>query len=98
MIIQGKIPGTENLMNVIVEGGKISHIEPFREGTLHHFGGVNLMDGLQMARENGEKLFPEIAGQIVSGSPADIVLFEYQDEVRVKAPWVNGEKIEGGRQ
>lgn len=62
------------------------------------FAGVDLMDGLQMARKNGEKLFPEIAGEIVSGSPADIVLFEYRDEMRIKTTWVNGEKIEDGRQ
>ncbi|MBM4349006.1 MAG: amidohydrolase family protein [Deltaproteobacteria bacterium] len=57
------------------------------------FAGVDLMDGLEMARKNGEKVFPEIGGEIISGSPADIVLFEYKDEMRVKATWVNGEKI-----
>ena len=59
------------------------------------FAGVDLTNGLQMSRKNGEKLFPEIGGEIVSGSPADIVLFEYKDEMRVKATWINGEKIEG---
>jgi len=58
------------------------------------FAGVDLMNALQMARKNGEKLFPEISGEIVSGHPADIVLFEYQDEIKVEATWVNGEKIE----
>ena len=57
------------------------------------FAGVDLMNGLQMSRKNGEKLFPEIAGEIVPGSPADIVLFEYKDEMRVKETWVNGEKM-----
>jgi N-acetylglucosamine-6-phosphate deacetylase len=59
------------------------------------FAGEGLTNGLQMSRKNGEKLFPEIGGEIVSGHPADIVLFEYKDEMRVKATWVNGEKIEG---
>lgn len=62
------------------------------------FASVDLMNGLQMARKNGEKLFPGIGGEIVSGSPADIVLFEYKDEMRVIATWINGEKIEGSKQ
>ena len=59
-----------------------------------HFAGVDICAGLRMAGENARKLFPEVAGKIVPGNPADIVLFEYETELRVKTTWVHGEKIE----
>lgn len=58
------------------------------------FAGADLVDGLQMARKNGELLFPEVAGDLVQDRSADIVLFEYRDEVRITATWIHGEKIE----
>lgn len=57
------------------------------------FAGVDLTAVLRMAGGNARKLFPEVAGKIVPGNPADIVLFEYKDELMVKTTWVHGEKI-----
>ncbi len=42
MIIQGRIPGTESLVNVDVENGKIVRIEPCQEGSPCDFGGADL--------------------------------------------------------
>ena len=41
MIIQGKIPGTESLVNIDVENRKVMRIEPFQEGSPCDFGGVD---------------------------------------------------------
>jgi len=42
MIIQGKIPGTESLVNVDVENGKVARIEPCQEGSPCDCGGADL--------------------------------------------------------
>jgi N-acetylglucosamine-6-phosphate deacetylase len=57
------------------------------------FAGVDLAAAIQMAGQNGNKLFPELGGGLAPGSPANIVLFEYGEKVIIKETWVNGEKI-----
>jgi len=58
-----------------------------------HFAGVDLSEAIQMASKNGVKLFPEVEGEIVPGHSADIVLFEYKDDLVVKSTWIHGEKV-----
>jgi len=48
-----------------------------------------------MAGKNGEKLFPEVRKGLNPGSPADIVLFGYKGEIRIKSTWIQGEKFFG---
>jgi hypothetical protein len=50
---------------------------------------------LQMAGENGGKLFPEVKKDISPGSPANIVVLEYNGEARIKNTWIQGEMIFG---
>ena len=57
------------------------------------FTGVDLASAIQMAGKNGGRLFPEAGGDIVPGCPADIVLFEYKENVVVTSTWIDGEKI-----
>lgn len=57
------------------------------------FSGVDLPSAIQMASKNAQKLFPEVRGEILSGGSADLVLFEYQNELTVKSTWVDGERI-----
>ena len=42
MIIQGKIPGTESPVNVVVEKGKVIRVEPYAKGSSCDFGGADL--------------------------------------------------------
>jgi N-acetylglucosamine-6-phosphate deacetylase len=42
MIVQGKIPGTESPVNIIVEKGKVIQIEPHQKGSPYDFGGTDL--------------------------------------------------------
>ena len=42
MIIQGKIPGTESPVNILVENGKVIQIEPYQKGSSCDFGGTDL--------------------------------------------------------
>ncbi len=42
MIIQGKIPGTESLVNIDVQQGKVIRIEPCQEGSPCDHGGADL--------------------------------------------------------
>ncbi|MGZ3570236.1 MAG: N-acetylglucosamine-6-phosphate deacetylase [Thermodesulfobacteriota bacterium] len=42
MMIQGKIPGTESLMNIDVQNGKVMRIEPCHEGSPCDGGGADL--------------------------------------------------------
>jgi len=58
------------------------------------FTNVDLPAAIQMVSQNGGKLFPEVGGEIIAGCPADLVLFEYGEELVVKSTWVHGEKIE----
>jgi N-acetylglucosamine-6-phosphate deacetylase len=57
------------------------------------FAEVNLCAAVQMAVQNGGKLFPEVKGEIVPGCSADLVLFEYGEKLVVKSTWIQGEKI-----
>jgi len=41
MIIQGKIPETESLVNIDVENGKVTRIEPCQQGSPCDFGGAD---------------------------------------------------------
>ena len=41
MILQGKIPETRSLVNIIVENGKIIRIEPYQKGSSCDFGGTD---------------------------------------------------------
>ena len=60
---------------------------------LIRFAGVDLASAMKMAAGNAGKLFPEVRGEIISGDSADLVLFEYQDELRVRSTWIQGQKI-----
>jgi N-acetylglucosamine-6-phosphate deacetylase len=42
MIIWGKIPGTESLMDVLVENGEVIRVSPSQKGSSCHFGGEDL--------------------------------------------------------
>src|SRR4030042_1577832 len=42
MILQGKIPGTESPVNILIENGKIIQINPCQEGSSFDFGGTDL--------------------------------------------------------
>jgi N-acetylglucosamine-6-phosphate deacetylase len=61
------------------------------------FAEVTLSSAVQMAAQNGGKLFPEVKGEIVPGCSADLVLFEYGETLRVKSTWIKGEKINAYR-
>ncbi len=57
------------------------------------FSGIDLASAIRMAAENGQELFPEVRGKMISGAPADLVLFEYQKDLAVRSAWIAGEKI-----
>ena len=57
------------------------------------FAGVDLTSAIQMAAKNAQELFPEVRGEIFPGGSADLVLFEYQNELIVKSTWMDGKKI-----
>ena len=57
------------------------------------FAGLPLPSALKMAGENGAKLFPEAWRNFSTGSPADVVLFEYRENLEIKSTWVHGEKV-----
>jgi N-acetylglucosamine-6-phosphate deacetylase len=57
------------------------------------FAEISLPSAIQMAAKNAQRLFPEVNGEIVSGNPANLVLFEYKGELMVQSTWINGEKI-----
>jgi N-acetylglucosamine-6-phosphate deacetylase len=57
------------------------------------FAGVDLGAAVQMAGQNGNKLFPELGGGLAPGGSANIVLFEYGEKVIIKETWIKGEKI-----
>jgi N-acetylglucosamine-6-phosphate deacetylase len=42
MIIQGKIPGTESAVNIVIEKGKIVRTDPYQKGSRCDFGGTDL--------------------------------------------------------
>ena len=57
------------------------------------FAGMDLTSAIQMAAKNAQTLFPESGGELLPGGSADLVLFEYQEELVVRATWIEGEKI-----
>jgi N-acetylglucosamine-6-phosphate deacetylase len=57
------------------------------------FAGIDLASAIRMAAKNGQKLFPEVKGEIIPGDSADLVLFEYQKGLAVRSTWIHGEKI-----
>jgi N-acetylglucosamine-6-phosphate deacetylase len=57
------------------------------------FTGIDLASAIRMAARNGQELFPEVRGEIISGAPTDLVLFEYQRSLVVRSTWIGGEKI-----
>ncbi|HUL23433.1 MAG TPA: N-acetylglucosamine-6-phosphate deacetylase [Thermodesulfobacteriota bacterium] len=58
-----------------------------------HFAGMDLASAIGMAAKNGQKLFPEVRGEMISGGAADLVLFEYQGDLVIRSVWIEGEKI-----
>ncbi len=58
-----------------------------------HFAGIDLASAIRMAAKNEQKLFPEVRGEIISGDPADLVLFEYERGLAIRSTWIEGEKI-----
>jgi len=42
MIIQGKIPGTESAVNIVIEKGKVVRTDPHQKGSRCDFGGTDL--------------------------------------------------------
>ena len=57
------------------------------------FAGIDLASAIRMAAKNGQRLFPEVRGEMISGASADLVLFEYQKGLTVRSTWIEGEKI-----
>jgi N-acetylglucosamine-6-phosphate deacetylase len=57
------------------------------------FAGIDLASAIRMAAKNGQELFPEVKGEIISGDSGDLVLFEYQRNLAVRSTWIGGEKI-----
>ncbi len=57
------------------------------------FAGIDLASAIRMAANNGQKLFPELRGEIISGDSADLVLFGFQGGLTVQSTWIEGEKI-----
>ena len=57
------------------------------------FAEIDLPSAIRMAARNAQELFPEVGGEIVSGHSADLVLFEYQNELVIRSTWIEGEKI-----
>ncbi len=57
------------------------------------FAGIDLSSALQMAAQNGAKLFPEVVGDVKAGCPGSIVLFRFREELVIQSTWVYGEKV-----
>jgi len=57
------------------------------------FAEIDLRSAIQMAAKNATKLFPEVRGEIIPGNSADLVLFEYKEDLVIQATWIDGEKI-----
>ena len=57
------------------------------------FSEIDLASAIRMAGKNGQKLFPEVREEMISGASADLVLFEYQKGLAVRSTWIEGEKI-----
>jgi N-acetylglucosamine-6-phosphate deacetylase len=60
---------------------------------LIRFAGVDLASAIKMAGGNAGRFFPEMTGEVAPGYSGDLVLFEYQNELRVRSTWIQGRKI-----
>lgn len=60
---------------------------------LINFTKIELESAIQIAVKNGEKLFPDIKGEIIQGQTANLVIFEYEKKIKVKSTWIKGEII-----
>jgi N-acetylglucosamine-6-phosphate deacetylase len=57
------------------------------------FTGIDLGTAVQMAAENGRKLFPEIIGTISLGQPSNLVLFRWNGELIIEKTFLMGQEI-----
>jgi N-acetylglucosamine-6-phosphate deacetylase len=57
------------------------------------FAGVDLPAAVQMALQNGTRLFSDLGAEIEPGCPADLVLFEYPGRVVIQKTWIRGEEV-----
>jgi len=57
------------------------------------FTEADLRMAIQMAAENGRKLFPELIRTITPGQPANLVLFRFKEEVTIEKSFLMGEEI-----
>ena len=61
---------------------------------LMKFTGIDLGTAVNMANENGRKLFPDMIGTISPGQPANLVLFRFDGEIKVERVIFMGEEIQ----
>ena len=82
-----RLPGTPYLAgSALTMNQAINHVIQFAE--------VDLAPAVQMAVQNGAKLFPDLGSQIVPGAPANLLLFEFvKKKVVVHSTWVHGEEM-----
>jgi N-acetylglucosamine-6-phosphate deacetylase len=82
-----RLPGTPYLAgSALTMNQAINHVIRFAE--------VDLASAVQMAVQNGAKLFPDLGSQIVPGAPANLLLFEYVGKkVVIHSTWVHGEEM-----
>jgi len=61
-------------------------------GNVIRYSQIPLFSGIQMARQNAARLFPNLREEILPGSPANIVLFEHIEGIKIKCTWIYGKK------
>jgi N-acetylglucosamine-6-phosphate deacetylase len=57
------------------------------------FAGIDLSSAIRMSTQNGQKLFREFKREILPGDPANLVLFEYREILKIRSTWIEGEKV-----
>ena len=84
-----RLPGTPYLAgSTLTMNQAVNNVMRFTE--------VDLASAVQMAVQNGTKLFPDLGSQIVPGAPANLLLFEYVGKkVVVHSTWIHGEEMSG---
>ena len=82
-----RLPGTPYLAgSALTMNQAVNHVI--------RFAGVDLASAVQMAVQNGARLFPDLGSQIVPGAPANLLLFEFvKKKVVVHSTWVHGEEM-----
>ena len=82
-----RLPGTPYLAgSALTMNQAVNHVI--------RFAGVDLASAVQMAVQNGARLFPDLGSQIVPGAPANLLLFEYvRKKVVIHSTWVHGEEM-----